>query len=161
MSGEPCGRCGEPADRANWGTAALCRGCLGTARAPIRERVIARQGDIDRWPPPGLDGIARIVGRHRPEYGPNVYDVACDQCDATWCAEPGDPCPWCLRQLELLQEMHRRALLSPDLPDLDDQRRHASMTSWAGRLARAVQAEIVTEHEARAAIQREEGRRVS
>jgi len=40
-------------------------------------------------------GQAVVTGRHRPEYGPDVYDVTCSECKATWCGEAGEMCGWC------------------------------------------------------------------
>lgn len=102
-----------------------------------------------------LDGRGQIAGHLHPEYGPNVYSLRCDSCGAGWCGEPGEPCAWCARDLEQLRADQRRDLLRPDwLPDPDDRRWESALRTLAERLVRAVEAGLVTDSEARAAISR-------
>lgn len=153
---EPCADCTGPAAGVNWGVLALCETCLERRRAPIRERVIARQGDVDRWPPPSLDGRGIAVGPIE-----QTAELSCDQCGHGWYGPPGEPCGWCRHALDELVRSQRTMLLWPELPAADpgyrhtqERRRHA-VDLWAERLAGAVIAGTITEGEARDAYDRE------
>lgn len=124
-----------------------------------------------------MNGVGEIVGQRRPEYGPDVYDLACD-CGATWSGGPGTPCPWCVAAAERQRHEQRRLLLFPpwlrdggprydELAEIDrriwdatrGQTRDAdSLRAWGERLARAVTAGLITADEAEAAIARSERR---
>lgn len=134
------------------GTGWLCAACFdlhfGDARAAY---ILERDGC----------GTMRQVGPLRAEYGGTWAECECSACGATAVTPIGEPCGWCVRWLELAHEVQRRVLLRPDLPDVDDPRRQAALRAWALRLAEAVKAEIVTKHEARAALDREEPRHVA
>lgn len=121
-------------------------------------------------------GTGRPTGRRRPEYGDDVFDLTCDACGATWCGEVGMGCEWCERRERQLVEDQRAMLLHPhwlqtsagdpryDELSADDRavwdrtrgqaRGEDSIQAWERRLARAVEAGIVTEHEARRGINR-------
>lgn len=101
-------------------------------------------------------GYGDQVGPLRPDWGDGWADLRCDVCGATWTGEIGEVCGYCLRWIELANEVQRRVLLHPDLPD--DARRKRAQIAWVDRLAEAVRADIVTEREALTAIRREEGR---
>ncbi len=103
-------------------------------------------------------------------------DRRCGVCDATWTGlYTDDPewCWWCERRDQRIRDDQRRILLWPEQPErgprydqLDDIGKavwdrtrgqttgHGSIVAWTGRLARAVETELITEHEARAAIRR-------
>lgn len=55
-----------------------------------------------------LDGVGRIAGRAHPEYGPDIYDLQCDQCGATWAGVNGEACPYCQINLELMLEQQAK-----------------------------------------------------
>lgn len=112
---------------------------------------------------PGI-GIGVQVGPLRSDWGNGFADLRCDvrACAATWVGEPGEACGWCIRWLELANETQRKVLLRPDLPAGDDEdRRERATLAWVDRLAAAVKAGIVTEHEALKAVRRVEGRRAA
>lgn len=125
-----------------------------------------------------LDGLAR------PDHGPGFRTRLCATCGAGWVGhvDDGDDwCPWCERAVERQVEAERRVLLDPpwlrsdagnirydELSDANKavwdrtrgQIRGAdSVKAWTERLARAVQAELITETEARRAVARQERRR--
>lgn len=118
-------------------------------------------------------GTGRTVAS-RPDYGPEWADLRCSVCGAGWVGIDGDPCGWCERSLERLLTDTRAELLAPhwlavdhgprydDLTDdsklVWDRTRGVSgegaATTWAERLGRAVKAGLVTEDEARRALER-------
>lgn len=121
-----------------------------------------------------LDGVGRIAGRQRDDIGPDLYDLECTVCKAGWVGKEGD-CAWCAAELERLRADQRRMLLWPDWLAVDhgprydelsavdkavwDRTRgqvpgHDSIPAWVERLARAVKADLITEDEARGAIER-------
>lgn len=121
-----------------------------------------------------LDGVGRIAGLARPEYGPDLYDLVCDQCGAGWVGPDGEACGWCAVELERLVEDQRWTLLWPDWLTVDHGPRYdqfepddravwdrtrgrggtGSMATWVERLARAVESGLITEQDAQRATQR-------
>jgi hypothetical protein len=119
-----------------------------------------------------------LDGYPRPDHGDGWRERVCGVCSASWVGhvDDGDWCPWCESADERQRAMERRLLLDPPwlrsdagnvrydaLSDVDravwdrtrGQSRGAdSLTTWIGRLDRAVEAGLITEHEARRAIQR-------
>jgi replicative DNA helicase len=67
-----------------------------------------------------LDGIGRQAGPLRPDYGPNVAYLECDQCKATWVGEIGMPCDWCEKALERMQREKGIDLSWPEPEPLGD-----------------------------------------
>jgi hypothetical protein len=61
---------------------------------------------------------------------------------------PASRCPWCVRRLRE-RDVHQRrlTLTAPDV-DPDDARFDGVMRGWAGRLDRAVDAELITDSQA-------------
>lgn len=142
--------CGQPASR-TLAAVAYCDGCAETVLAPIRRRVAERHGI----------GFGEQHGPMRPDWGPRFADLECSVCEATWVGPIGEPCSWCRDALEHMQQWQAEILLDPELPDVDDQRYEAAVTAWAERLGRGVKAELISESQMVAAIQREAGRRVA
>jgi len=101
----PCQACWTATDdRPRWGVAVLCDDCLEAARAPIRARVIERQGDVDRVPAPiPANGQMRQVGPLRPDYGLGWAECACRVCDGEAVAVIGSACGWCAATVEFLE----------------------------------------------------------
>ena len=95
------------------------------------------------------DGVGRQTGPRRLDWGDDYADLTCDQCGATWTGRIDSPCQWCRRSLELLIE-HQRDLLRamPDV-DPDDERYRDALTAWGRRIALAVTADLISEHEGR------------
>ncbi len=103
-------------------------------------------------------------------------DRRCEVCGATWTGLYADDpawCWWCERRDEQLVADQRQMLLWPEQPErgrgyeaLDDvgkavwdrtrgqSRGSDAITTWVGRLERAVEAEVITADEARQAIRR-------
>lgn len=149
MSAAPCSRCIRPAELFI-GTSPLCGECWSTWRAEL----VARHG-ISRV---SLVGEVVIVERdggpvrsvHRPDHGPDQYELACPICEATWVGNPADTCPWCARrEARLLAEQRALVLTPPDPATID------ALNHWAARLRRAVDAGIVEEDVARSCLVRE------
>ena len=99
------------------------------------------------------------TGPLRPDWGDNWADLACTVCNATWTGPIGEPCAYCEWAIVNMQRWQAELLLEPDLPDRDDQRWANAVDAWADRLARAVDAGLVTAREARHAYERERRRR--
>lgn len=136
---EPCG-CGAPAIRRLFAVT-YCQVCLDDVLDPIRERLRARNV---------LQGWGCRYGRERPDIGPALADLKCvsPDCSATWVGRHGESCRWCERRLEVLRHHQAQLVLSAELPDADDARRDGAVRAWGGRLARAVEVELISEHEA-------------
>lgn len=145
--GEPC-RCGEPAIR-TIGTIAFCDRCAEVFLGPIRRRVEVREIRDES----GI-GSGSPLGA-RPDMGPTDYNLECTVCTATWVGEPWELCSWCITRVEAITDAQRAVVLHPDLPPGDDPARVDALKAWAPRLAHAVKAGYITEHEARAAWHRE------
>jgi hypothetical protein len=123
-------------------------------------------------------GVVVIDGRPRPDFGPGHVERAC-QCGATWIGGADDPCWWCAQAERRQLDDQRRRLLWPEWmasqgPRYDELapvdravwdrtrgilRGADSVKAWTHRLIDAVDAGIVTEAEARAALNRVENRR--
>jgi hypothetical protein len=143
MTGERCA-CGAEAVRTLCAKA-CCQACADAILEPTRERVIEREG---------LDGVVIRDGMTRPEHGPGMADCRCVSCGATMVAHVGDPCAYCAVAVEKMTGWQRQMVLDPELPDVADVRYDGACRGWAERLAVAVAAGIVTEHEARVAWRR-------
>lgn len=98
--------------------------------------------------------VGMIAGHAHPEYGPDIYDLACQLCGATWAGIPGDPCWWCERNAQI-QIDHQIDLLlaAPDVHP-DDIRYEGCMERWAERLDVGVEAELITRQQADVAWKR-------
>jgi hypothetical protein len=119
-----------------------------------------------------------IDGRPRPDFGPGKVERAC-ACGAGWIGLADDPCWWCAQAERRQLEDQRRRLLWPDwmadqgaryddLSPVDKAvwdrtrgitRGEDSVKAWTGRLLDSVAAGIITDAEARAALDRAERRR--
>ncbi len=144
MSGRipwPCSACGAPGVR-NLGTQGYCASHLSAFYAKI---------SAEAW---DGRGVGLLAGRHRPDHGPEFFDLCCSSCSATWVGALFEPCSWCERHLVRQREHQADLLLTPLLPDVDDARYTTAVKAWAERLARGVEAGIVTEHEARRVLHR-------
>lgn len=117
-----------------------------------------------------------IDGVPRPDHGPDMVERVCADCSASWVGRVDDGCGWCERREERLRADTRAMLLNPPslrsdaghprYDALDDvgkavwdrtrgQTRGAdSIAAWLSRLVRAVEAELITEADARRAIER-------
>ncbi len=98
-------------------------------------------------------GHGRQHGPLRPDYGPQWAELACDTCHATWVGIINDPCTWCEQALQRLLADQRHNLLHPPWLHDNDGPRHDELM-WAARLRRAVEADLITDLEARNAIRR-------
>lgn len=114
-----------------------------------------------------------IDGRPRPDHGPGQIEHVCT-CGGSWVGPVDEACWWCARSSALQLEHYRRDLLWPDwmipqgpaydsLTDVDravwDQTRGIvrgadSVKAWTRRLLEAVDADVITATEARAALSR-------
>ena len=117
-----------------------CTVCAESLLGPIRERVIAREG---------LEGYGVRHGIDRPEHGPGACELRCNDCNAGWIGLIGEECNYCARSLDLMLTWQREILLDHELPEPDDRRYADAAQGWAERLARGVEAGIITEIEAR------------
>ena len=157
----PCRDCGATSTR-TLGRHPYCDDCADQWTADLRCRILARDGL----------GVGVIAGHREPDLGPRIWQLACSVCRATWSGRNGDPCPWCVAAAERQRLDQRELLLDPawlrenslrydDLSDVDKAvwNRTRGQThgeglerEWARRLGRAVEAGIITEAEADAAL---------
>lgn len=137
-------RCGAPGDRTICAFD-YCPTCAETLLGPIRERVIEREG---------LEGVGIRHGVDRPDHGAGFCDLRCNDCGALWVGRVGDPCAYCENSLLRMLTWQRELLLDVELPEPSDRRYAQSVKAWADRLARGVEAGIVTEIDARRAWSR-------
>lgn len=151
MSLGPCTHCGAPADR-ELAISPICEDCFDERFGEARARWLASIGGV---------GYGRQHGGRPPDFGPRFADLACTVCGATWVGPIGEPCSYCLAFLEAATDARRLVLLRPDLPDPDDPRRDRAVRAWTRALADAVRADLIHDHEARAALQRLEARRAA
>jgi hypothetical protein len=79
----------------------------------------------------------------------------CIRCGATWDGHIGQACRWCWTEYDSLLRLSAEAVLVPPDIDRDDKRHPDALAAWAKRLAVAVQAELITEQDARTAMKRE------
>ena len=105
--------------------------------------------------PPHPHGIGHgQPTRHRPDHTPTYYDLECDTCQATWVGPIYEACIWCETALEHQQAWQAELTLTPPDIDPDDEHYADTMRTWAQRLARAVESELVTRTQADAAWKR-------
>lgn len=140
----PCSTCSRPAVR-SLGTKWLCVEHSEAILAPIRARVLADESGI---------GHGRRSGPWRPEYGDHWAMLGCSVCDASWLGEVGEDCTWCTGRADRTLAAQKLRLLRPELPDKSDRRYGDAVAAWATRVAVAVKAEIISEVEGRAAVDR-------
>lgn len=146
-----CSRCDRPSEL-TIGTEAICGPCWSVWRDELVRGIGGHErierafdgGYVATWVPLG----AVQAGAHRPDHGPDEYDVACPICSASWVGRIGSRCAWCAEREAAVYEEHRRALLAGP---------HESETTreWAHRLVDAMKAKIVTEAEIKTAWNRE------
>lgn len=176
MIDEACQRCGKAPAVRLIGTIAHCEACADACLAPIRARVVARQGNVDVIHRRPATAVAP-----RPDHGPGMWDLRCAvaSCDAGWVGRVGDPCSWCVAREERQRDEERKSLLHPshlatsdgdarynNLSDVDKavwnrtrgivgrDRHDGPATDWAHRLSAAVVGGTITEAEAEAAVRR-------
>lgn len=108
------------------------------------------------------DHLAELYAKFDPShfgvigYGlPDGPWQRCIRCGATWDGHIGQACRWCWREYESLLRLSAEAVLVPPTVDPDDARHPDALAAWAKRLTVAVQAELITEQDARSAMQRE------
>lgn len=80
--------------------------------------------------------------------------LECSRCQATWEGIALDPCPWCIRSLEIQREHQIDLVLTPPDVDPDDAGYEDRMLGWAERLKVAVDAELITTDQAAVAWRR-------
>lgn len=119
-----------------------------------------------------------LHGVPRPDHGQGFRQILCPTCGAGWVGHErdGDWCPWCEAAAARHRALERRLLLDPPwlasdvgsarydaLGDADKavwdrtrgQRRNVdSVEVWTARLARAVEAGVITQAEAYSALDR-------
>ena len=140
---EACTKCDDDAT-GTVGAVALCDLHLDEVLDPIRKRVFKQEG---------FDGIG-IPTAPRPDWGPLFHDLECSECAATFVGKRKTPCPWCAGLHERSVAEQRVILLRPDLPASHDKHHDTAVKAWAQRLAMSVTAGIVTERDARWALDR-------
>jgi hypothetical protein len=141
----PCSVCGAPGVRN-----VFARGYCATHLSELYRRFPA-----EVW---AFDGVGLQAGCHRPDHGPEYFELECIACGAGWVGALFERCPWCIElQLRMIEWQPENVLTPPDV-DRDDRNYETRMTAWAERLVRAVDAGIVTEHQAQAAWSREVAR---
>ena len=128
----PCDTCGQPGHR-NIGARGYCANHLAELYATFD---------------PSHFGV---IGYGLPD-GPWQR---CIRCGATWDGHIGQACRWCWSEYDSLLRLSVEAVLTPPDVDHDDKRHPDALAAWAKRLAVAVQAELITEQDARTAMKRE------
>lgn len=101
-------------------------------------------------------GRGLLNGLHRPDHAPEMFDLECALCEATWVGVFLERCGWCQDRIDAQTAAQARLLLNPALPPGD---RSAAIAAWGVRLAVAVETGIITEQDAHHAINRIEGNR--
>jgi hypothetical protein len=122
-----------------------CAGHAELLLGPIRERVMLREG---------FEGIGRSNGVYRPDHGPGMFELDCSACGYGWVGLAGQECNACAVTRERLAKWQAEKLLRPELPDRDSPRFDGAFEAWAERLARGVDAGLVTAHDATKALRR-------
>ena len=140
-----CERCNTDGAERTLAAQTICDPCWYAFRESILERVIL---EADMTAALIRDGISR------PDHGPGMAHCRCVSCEATLVAVPGEPCPYCDAAFERMRAWQAAKVLHPELPDPADVRHQAAISAWLERLATAVEAEIITQHQARAAWER-------
>ncbi len=136
----PC-RCGAPGTR-NLGADGYCGRHLSELVAGFKEHNFDGIGvGLCHDDPPIFDGGA-------------VY-LRCNLCPATWLGRVLDRCDWCAHAV--LQQRVWQAELVRRVPevDRDDVSYENAMRAWGQRLATAVLAGLIDQHQARRAWHRE------
>lgn len=134
MTAWPCTRCGAAGVRN-----VSNRGYCGTHLSELLAGFSPSSWDAN--------GIGVIAGAAAPDLGPDVYRLRCPACDATWYGIPGARCAYCRRHREHLAAAARAQVLAPPEP-VDGVPYDVTLTAWGERLRNAVEARIVTRHEA-------------
>jgi hypothetical protein len=93
-------------------------------------------------------GIGLQTGVLRPDWGPTFAELTCVACDASWVGQIGEACGWCARNRELIVRYQADITTTPPDVDRDDRNYGRRMRAWAERLARAVDAGVITEADA-------------
>jgi hypothetical protein len=137
----PCSQCGAAGFRNVY-----ARGYCATHLAELYACF-----DVDVWDGQGV-GVLDVG--HRPDHGPEFYDLRCVVCGATWVGPLLAPCTWCSDVLARNLIWQAELTLTPPDVDPDDATYDARMAAWAERLRRAIEAGIVTTAEADDAINR-------
>ena len=85
------------------------------------------------------------------------WELACDDCGATWTGMPDDSCQWCERAIEI--QLEHQVQLLPAPPDIhpDDINLEVRMDAWNDRLVNGVEAGLITERQADSAWRRATG----
>jgi len=135
-----CDRCGQAPGVVPLALSYWCDGCTDE----IRGRTMMVEG---------FDGIGRPT-EPRPEFGPGYHNLECDQCQASWVGRSGSSCNYCAGLGARSLAEQPALLLRPVLPVADSPNRLTAEMAWAERLANAVKAGVVTEIEARRALER-------
>ena len=149
-----CARCPAQAVR-TLGMAALCGGCAERILAPIRARVLERDGPRVLPATTKGGGVGRQVGPLRLDYGPSGWaDLCCDQCGATWTGRIGTACSWCDERIDRQWDDQRKLVLTPPDVDPDDRTYDAVTGAWVDRMAIAIEAGIISREEATRAYER-------
>jgi len=144
---EACTKCDDDAT-GTVGAVALCDLHADEVLDPIRKRVFRQEG---------FDGIGMPTAP-RPDWGPLFHDLECSGCAATFVGKRKTPCPWCEGLYERSVAEQRLILLRPDFPASDAKNYDAAVKAWIERVGRGVVADVITETEARRAVERFEVR---
>jgi hypothetical protein len=142
-----CSTCSAASVR-TLGSGSYCEVCANAILDPIRERVIL---------PTGFDGTGREISP-RPDCRNRWADLECSVCSATWTGRTGESCGWCEQRYKSMLAEQRDLLIHPSLPEPTDQHFDRAVDSWVERIGRGVLAGIVTESDARRAVERFEVR---
>ena len=137
-----CDQCGAPADAPMF-RGAICDHCLDE----LAERVAAHtalRGRGRRVEPCQVD--AAIRARFPASYV--MMRCTSASCNSTWYGPRNERCSACATALEGMQRHQAELVLQPELPDRDDVRHDGEVKAWGERLARAVEVELISEHEA-------------
>jgi len=134
LIGELCCKCSTMAVR-TLGAYAYCHEHAEAILEPCRQGVGARYG-LARRIKPSEDGGWWLI---------------CQMCEASWVGAQGDDCPWCMKRYEMLQEETRNHLLEPSWLNTENA---GSVRMWKHRLGRAVKSGLITDADARKAIQK-------
>jgi len=143
-----CDQCGAPADAPMY-RGAICDPCLDE----LAERVAGRQalrGYGGRVEPTVVE--PEIRERFPAQYV--MLRCTSASCNSTWYGPRNERCSACATALEGMQRHQAELVLQPELPDPADVRYGGAVRAWGERLARAVEAGLITEHEALSAWRR-------
>jgi hypothetical protein len=153
-----CARCPAQAVR-TLGMAALCGDCAERILAPIRARVLERDGPRVLPATTKGGGVGRQVGALRLDYGPSGWaDLQCDQCGAGWTGQIDTACPWCDERIDRQWDDQRRLVLTPPDVDPDDRTYPQALVAWGERLNRAIESGLISVEEASTAYRKAVGR---